>query len=91
MKIMALFAVLVLVYLFYPTYDLHLKADAFSDQYELHEADFLSLDKCKAAATAAAKNKPYHCYKTSMWKNMFGGYTQYNPQIRDSQKELSEE
>ena len=91
MKSIALLVVLVLVYIFYPTYNLHLKVDVFSDEYELRETNFLSIGKCRQAAAIAAKGKLYHCNKTSVWKKMFGGYTQYNPEIRETQRELSGE
>ena len=89
MKWVALFLVFLLLGIFYPTYNLYLKVDVFSDEYEVQETRFLSRNSCHEAAALVAKNKPYHCYKTSGWKNIFGGYTRYNPAIRETQNELS--
>lgn len=89
MKFIVLLVILVLVYIFYPTYDLYLKAEVFSDEYELRESNFLSANKCRETAAIIAQHKPYRCVKTSVWKNLFGGYTQYDPEIRENQRELS--
>lgn len=90
MKFIALLLVLIFAYLFYPTYDLHLKKDVFSSEYHLQESNFLSKTRCLESAALVTKNLPYRCVKTSIWNGLFGGYTQYNPAIRETQKTLSE-
>ena len=88
MKYLVPLGIALLAYVFYPTYDLYVKVDVFSDEYQVRDTHLLSRGRCRDAAASIAGETPYHCYKTSVWANMFGGYTKYNPRIRENQKEL---
>lgn len=90
-KYLLLAVVVLLVYLFYPTYDLYIKENPFAEQYVLVKKGFYSKSRCsdhvEGLAESALDIPEHRCRKTSKWGQMYGSYTRYDPAIREAQKD----
>jgi hypothetical protein len=71
--------------LFYPTYDLQVKADLFSDDFSVQETDFITHKRCHQAAFEA-KVKYYRCESKTIWRSLFSKTTSYDPEVRHNTK-----
>lgn len=80
----AVFIILTLVglSLFYPTYDLQVKTDLFSEDFTVQETDFMTHKRCHQAAFEA-KVKYYRCDSKTIWRSMFSKTTSYDPDTRN--------
>ncbi len=94
MRFTLLATALVVVYMFFPIYDLYVIKDPFSDDYILEEQGIYLENRCLQRAESLAKPNAdplrYQCRKTSRWAPMRDGYTQYNPAIRDARQQGQE-
>jgi len=81
MKAIVIIVFLVCVALFYPTYDLVVKTDFFSDDFSLQESGFMTHKGCHQAAFDA-KVKYYRCDKKTLWHTLFSTATSYDPEQR---------
>lgn len=90
MKFLLLAFVLLIVYLFYPTYDLYVKENPFAEHYVLEKQGFYSQSRCRehvrGLATSALDVPEHRCRKTSKWGRMYSSYTRYDPSIREAQQ-----
>ena len=76
MKFVIPLLILLLVYLFYPFRDLHVKEDPFSDAYTLVARGFWTEAACIEAAEAQAA-ADFRCQKRSAWGGMFSAVKDY--------------
>ena len=92
MKFTLFATALVIVYIFFPIYDLYVIKDPFSDDYTLETSGIYLEKNCLQQAQSLDKAIPgtlrYRCRKTSKWAGMRDNYTQYNPAIRDAQSPI---
>ncbi len=95
MKFTLIATALVIVYLFFPIYDLYIIKDPFSDDYTLEKQGIYLENNCLEHAQVLDKASPgtlrYRCRKTSKWAGMRDNYTRYNPEIRDAQDHVQDE
>ena len=75
-KVLMLFLVLVVGFLFYPFRDLYVRDDPFAENYTLVEKGFWTLGDCVDAAKARRAND-YLCRKRSGFASLSGTYTRY--------------
>lgn len=89
-KFLLLAFVLLIVYLFYPTYDLYIRENPFAEKYTLEKQGFYSKSACaeyaRSLAGSALDIPAYRCRKTSKWGQMYYNYTKYDPSIREAQE-----
>ncbi|HLS97788.1 MAG: hypothetical protein WDA10_09725 [Porticoccaceae bacterium] len=81
MKFVIPLLILLLVYLFYPFRDLHVKEDPFSDAYTLVARGFWTEAACVEAAEAQAATD-FRCRKRSAWGGMFRAVKEYEKDDR---------
>ncbi|MEH6617174.1 MAG: hypothetical protein V7699_04990 [Porticoccus sp.] len=83
----AVFIILTLVglSLFYPTYDLQIKTDLFSEEFSVQETGFITHKRCHQAAFEA-KVKYYRCESKTIWRSLFSKTTSYDPDARHNTK-----
>lgn len=89
-KFLLLAFVLLIVYLFYPIYDLYVKENPFAEHYVLEQQGFYSKSRCtkhaRGLATSAIDVPEHRCRRTSQWGRMYSSYTRYDPSIREAQQ-----
>lgn len=87
MKFTLLATALVIVYIFFPIYDLYAIKDPFSDEYTLEKKGIYLEKNCHQQAQildkASADTLRYRCRKTSRWAGMRDSYTKYNLPEKD--------
>lgn len=81
MKALLVILILVVVYVFYPQYDLMVKHSPFDEHSTLEGKGYLSEGSCREAARAI-NAQYYHCSARNLWGELFGTYTSYDPQGR---------
>lgn len=86
MKAVFVIVFLVCVSLFYPTYDLVVKTDFFSDDFSVQETGFLTHKGCHQEAFDT-KVKYYRCDSKTLWHTLFSTATSYEPEGRYSESE----
>jgi hypothetical protein len=89
MKFTLLATALVVVYVFFPIYDLYVIKDPFSDEYSLERRGIYLEKNCLQQAQSLDKvsfgTLRYRCRKTSKWAGMRDNYTKYNLPAKDTQ------
>lgn len=92
MKIGAAIFVLVMLYIFYPTYELQtreLQARASTgDRWTTYGGTIWSRDQCRKQGHAV-RDAQWRCAQNNPWHLLFQTSTRYDPGIRDSQDVLS--
>lgn len=95
MKFTLLATALVIVYVFFPIYDLYVIRDPFSDDYTLEKQGIYLEKNCLQQAQSLDKASPgtlrYRCRKTSRWAGMRDNYTKYNLPKRDAQGDAQDD
>lgn len=92
MKIGAAILVLVMLYLFYPTYELQIRAST-GDRWTTSGnptwgGTIWSRDQCRKQGHAV-RDVQWRCAQNNPWHLLFQTSTRYDPRIRDSQDALS--
>jgi len=90
MKALLVILILVLVYVFYPRYDLIVRHSPFDEHPTLEGRGYLSEGACREAAEAI-NARYYHCSAKNLWGEMFGTYTRYTHPERYDDPELFED
>mgnify|MGYP003629690440 CR=1 FL=1 len=88
MKLILMSLLAAVVYVFWPTYDLLVRAEAASKRYTLMESGFYSRAGCEQLGQRIDPLR-YRCDRTTRWTAIFGNYTRYDPAIRETQKRLA--
>jgi|TARA_B110000503_G_scaffold138844_1_gene225830 hypothetical protein len=89
MKAILIILALVGVTLFYPTYDLVVKADLFTEDFSVQETGFMTHKRCHQAAFEAKVNY-YRCDSKTIWQSFFSKSSGYDPEVRYNTKSLSQ-
>ena len=87
MKIGAAIFVLAMLYLFYPSYELQIRASA-GDHWTTYGGTIWSHDQCRQQGRAV-REAQWRCLQNNPWHLLFRTSTRYDPEIRDSQDALS--
>lgn len=92
MKIGAAIFVLAMLYLFYPSYELQIRAttgDNWTTSGNTTWSDTIwSRDQCRKQGRAV-RDAQWRCRQNNPWHLLFQTSTRYDPEIRDSQDVLS--
>jgi hypothetical protein len=84
-KLGLVIAALVLLYVFYPTYELVTRSG--SPAWAADDRTYWSLADCRAAGRALAEAE-WRCRANNPWHLLFRTGTRYDPDINASQREL---
>ncbi|MDP1521358.1 hypothetical protein Q8A57_10285 [Porticoccus litoralis] len=90
MKAVLVIIVLVVVYMFYPQYDLIVKQSPFDEEPTLEGTGYLTEGSCREAAQAI-NARYFHCSSKNLWGELFGTYTSYREPERYSDPKLFED
>ncbi|MDX2349703.1 MAG: hypothetical protein QNK32_04875 [Porticoccus sp.] len=82
MKAVVIILTLAGLSLFYPTYDLQVKTDLFSEDFTVQETGFMTHKRCHQAAFEA-KVKYYRCDSKTIWRSLFKKTSSYDPTARN--------
>lgn len=87
MKLALVIATLVLLYIFYPTYELATRSG--SAPWAAGGETYWSLADCRAAGRALAEGE-WRCRRNNPWHLLFRTGTRYDPDINTSQRALDD-
>jgi hypothetical protein len=85
MKLGVVIAILGLLYLFYPSYELLTRS--LDDQKWRAGDTYWSLSRCRAGGRALG-DAEWRCRQNNPWHQLFRTGTRYDPDIHDSQRAL---
>lgn len=86
-KVLTLFLILVIGFLFYPFRDLYVRTDTFGGDNQLVDRGLWSLEACMIAA-AGYRSRDYQCRKRTGLMRILGTYGQYAQSVDNLSEQL---